>query len=447
MDLLQGPAFARAPSRLFVEVTTRCNLRCRMCVKQSPGADPREGDMLPETFSALEPAFAGLEALVLNGVGEPLLHPDIVEFIARARERMPAAAWIGFQTNGRLLDAPLALELARAGLDRVCVSIDAVSEDMFARCREGEKITQVEGALAALQEARQKTPASRLEVAAEFVLMRDNLAELPATLSWAASKGVTSAIVSHILPYGAGMAAQALYGPNTDASRQFHKDWTAKARAQGIDMESYFSLLWKYEKTDRELAVIRCVREMSDAAAAQGIPLRLRNLLHGAGPGRGEVEAVFARAEEVAQQSGIRLHLPASGPRFARRCEAVENGGAFVTWDGQVSPCYALWRKYSCHFHGRTKPVTPKFFGDLARTDILAIWNSQPYAEFRSTVVRDAYPYCTNCNVYPCSDIDNPDHGFDCYGEEVPCGDCLWCLGLLQCLGQEHSGAHHQHGG
>ena len=65
------------PSRLIVEVTTRCNLNCFMCVKQSDDSNIAEGDLSDEVFKALEPAMTNLEALILNGVGESLLHPKL----------------------------------------------------------------------------------------------------------------------------------------------------------------------------------------------------------------------------------------------------------------------------------------------------------------------------------------------------------------------------------
>ena len=97
-------ALRNHPSRLFVEVTSRCNLRCPMCVKQSGNEDALEDDMSPETFEALEPAFPYLQALILNGVGEPLMHPRLEEFIRAAKRLIPAGSWVGFQTNGHLLD-------------------------------------------------------------------------------------------------------------------------------------------------------------------------------------------------------------------------------------------------------------------------------------------------------------------------------------------------------
>src|SRR5690242_10042258 len=53
------------PSKLFVEVTTRCNLGCRMCPKQAAGCAIADGDLPPELFERMEPAFPHLDALIL----------------------------------------------------------------------------------------------------------------------------------------------------------------------------------------------------------------------------------------------------------------------------------------------------------------------------------------------------------------------------------------------
>jgi hypothetical protein len=62
------------PSKLFVEVTTCCNLQCGMCVKQNGMGGIPEGIMSTETFEQLAPAFPHLDSLVLNGLAS-LLHP------------------------------------------------------------------------------------------------------------------------------------------------------------------------------------------------------------------------------------------------------------------------------------------------------------------------------------------------------------------------------------
>ena len=432
------PALLDHPSRLFVEVTSRCNLRCPMCVKQSGLGDTVEGDMLPETFEALEPAFPQLQALILNGVGEPLMHPRLEEYIRAGKRSMPAGSWIGFQTNGHLLDKARGLSLLAAGLDRIFLSVDSTSPEQFRTVRGGGNLDHIERALRALSEAKKEHPGAVVEVGAEFVVMRDNMRELPAIVAWLAERGVTRLVVSHILPFGVAMADQPVFGINTEAAELFYAEWSARARQAGIDLRHYFKVLWKYKKSPEELRIVEFVKTMSAQALQNDIPFHVGNVM--SGEDLSQAEAVFREAETVALGVGLRLILPSLRPRSDRTCFAVKQGGAFIAWDGRVSPCHFLWRNFRCHLYGREKQVAHKFFGDLSRNAIREIWNSPAYKEFRTDVLRRRHPHCPGCNVYPCEDIDTMDFEYDCYGEAVPCGDCLWRMGLLQCMGQEDDG-------
>src|SRR4051794_29713656 len=138
-DAFVAPAFRVQPSKLFVETTTRCNLKCAMCMKQSGGAII-EGDLSMGTFEALEPAFPGLESLVLNGIGEPLLHPRLEQFITRAKSLMPSGSWVGFQSNGLLVTPLRGLSLVEAGADRICFSMDGISLETFRYLRQGGEL-------------------------------------------------------------------------------------------------------------------------------------------------------------------------------------------------------------------------------------------------------------------------------------------------------------------
>ena len=187
------PARRPHPSRLFVEVTTRCNLRCSMCVKQSSGQAMREGHMSGETFARLAPALPHLDALVLNGIGEPLLHPELERFVEVARRAMPEAGWVGFQTNGQLLGPRRAQSLAAAGIDRICISVDATSPEMFEALRGGGRHEAIEIAAASLHHAGRRR-GRPIALGVEFVAMRDNLAQLPDLVRWAARE---PALVRH----------------------------------------------------------------------------------------------------------------------------------------------------------------------------------------------------------------------------------------------------------
>jgi putative metalloenzyme radical SAM/SPASM domain maturase len=429
------PALRRYPSRIFVETTTRCNMKCQMCVKQSMGSGLVEGDLSFETFEALEPALTRAEALLLNGIGEPLLHPALESFIRRAKELMPAGSWVGFQSNGLLLDETRASSLVRAGLDRICLSLDAICPDTFRKIREGGEVKDLEQAFIALNTARKRHPDNNLQVGVEFVIMRDNIHQLPDVLRWAASQGVSFAIVSHLLPYDSSHVSQIAYDYNTQEAVDLFNAWRKRAEEQGIDITDFLHVYHcKYLRTPEEQRMVDFVLEMMAEARLRDIFLHLENLLKRDERLTYEVVRTFEAAKAIAEETGLDLRLPGAAPRNERTCDFVDNGGVFISWDGGIHPCYFLWHSFQCHFSGRKKYVNKKVFGNCNDKGILEIWNDPPYRAFREEVLKHEYPFCSNCNLIPCEYIYTDEFEQDCYTNTVPCGDCFWCMRLFQCL-------------
>jgi putative metalloenzyme radical SAM/SPASM domain maturase len=431
---LPAAALAPYPGKLFVETTTRCNLGCFMCVKQTDGCAMAEGDLTPERFAALEPAFPHLEALVLNGVGEPLLNPHLEGFIRLARGSMPADGWIGFQSNGLLLTNARAHSLVDAGLDKICLSIDAASPEMFRKVRAGGELTAIERAFAALREAKARCDRPQVQVGIEFVAMRSNLGELPAALGWAARQGASFAVVTHVLPYDERHAAESAYTPCTDEAISLFKAYQSRARSQGVDLGRYFEARWRYAPDAEERRVVHLVNALKNEARERGIFIDLKKLLLMNDAGMEETAALFAEAEAEAREHGLELRLPGVALAEKRRCSFVEEGGAFVSWEGNVSPCYFLWHKYSCFASGWQQQVQPKVFGNLDKQGILAVWNSREFRAFRENVLAYDYPNCSACSLAPCDYVQTEGFQQDCHIKEVPCGACLWCMGVFQCL-------------
>jgi len=433
-SLETGVSGRRYPSKLFVEVTTQCNLRCSMCVKQNEDGGVPEGSMSPAVFDALAPAFPHLDALVLSGIGESLLHPHLEAFIRKAKKLLPEGAWVGFQTNGMLLNDSRAASLVDAGLDRICLSLDAVSDDSFRSIREGGEMRDMESAFAALNKARSRHRKKDIRIGIEFVLMRDNLPELPDTLRWAARQGATFALVTQLLPYNKSLVSRAAYDTNTAGAISVYERWKAKAKADGVDLGRYFEIFMKYSKTDADLKILDIVEQMKNDASSQGITLHLERLLMRDEEWFGKVEEVFAEARQIASREGIDIKLPGAAPKNTRKCEFVEENGTFVSWDGDVHPCYFLWHRYRCYIGGWEKQVKPWVFGSLREKNIIEIWNDQNYRSFRENVRHYKFPFCFDCSFALCDYVQGEDFEQDCYIESVPCGACLWCTGLFQCL-------------
>jgi putative metalloenzyme radical SAM/SPASM domain maturase len=422
------------PTKLFVEVTTLCNLQCGMCVKQNGMGGIAEGSMSPETFERLVPAFPHLDTLVLNGIGEPLLHPHLESFIARARLLLPAGASIGFQSNGMALTDERAASLVDAGLDRICISLDTVSNDSFRSIRSGGEMRGIVAAFASLNKVRARRQGRELQIGIEFVLMRNNLTELPDAIRWAGRAGAGFAIVTQLMPYQKELIEQAAYDTNTTAAIAVYDRWRAKASQEGLDIRRYLDTLTKVGLTSQEERIVRLVGQMRDDAEAQGITLHLDRLLRRDEEWLLSAERVFHEARQAAGDAGVDLTLPGMAPRNTRKCEFVEGDSAFISWDGNVHPCYFLWHHYACYVGGVAKRVKPWVFGNVRDRDILSIWNDAASRSFRERVLRYKFPFCFDCGFALCDYVGEEEFEQDCYIEPVPCGACLWCTGLFHCL-------------
>ena len=97
----------RAPLRVCLWVTQRCNLRCRYCYAAPLG----ERDVPLERFRSLCKELLGLRVFdfVISG-GEPFLHPKIFEILQWFFDH---DVHVGVLTNGTLLHGDLAQRLAR----------------------------------------------------------------------------------------------------------------------------------------------------------------------------------------------------------------------------------------------------------------------------------------------------------------------------------------------
>lgn len=427
-------ALRKAPTKLFVETTTRCNLSCFMCVKQNSGSEICEGDFSPELFTRLETALPHIEGLILNGIGEPLLNPHLESFIRRAKKLMPASGWIGFQSNGLLMTHLRAVSLVDAGLDKVCISIDAIAPEQFSTLREGGDVEGIDMALSALRNAKLLCERPEVEIGIEFVAMQSNISGLPETLEWAASRGASFAIVTHVLSYDEMHAHEAVFCNVSDQALALYNSWRRRAIQAGIDIRRYSQVRWKYTRTAEEQAIVDLVEAMKADAEQQKILFDMKKLLQLEHQRLDEITEIFAAAEAVASRTGLDLRMPGIALQEQRKCSFVEEGSAFVSWNGDISPCYFLWHRYECFASGWNQTVKPKVFGNLAQQDMLQIWNSPEFTSFRKDVLAYDYPSCASCGLAPCDYVQTEEFQQDCHIRNVPCGSCLWCTGVFQCL-------------
>ncbi len=113
---------------LFIEMTNRCNERCRHC-GSSCGEGSSDGMLSGEEIKAFLKKTASQfdisELMLCITGGEPLLREDFFEIMAYARSL--GYSW-GMTSNGTLIDERTAKMLAEAGMKTISVSLDGLPE-------------------------------------------------------------------------------------------------------------------------------------------------------------------------------------------------------------------------------------------------------------------------------------------------------------------------------
>lgn len=421
------------PSRIYLETTTRCNLSCEMCVKQSSGGGIIEGDFDINLTASLDPAIPNISSIILSGIGEPLLYPDIEKLILHFSKKMKHDSYIGFQTNGMLVTREKVRSLIDAGLNLVCISVDASTSTVFKKMRNGGEITKAENAIILFKEESIALK-KKVRIGIEFVITRKNINHLIPALRIAALNGAEFAIVSHLIAYDERMTSSAAFDRNTDRAVELYEQTLRDSLKKGIDITRYFKIKWKFAHTPDEEKILKAVEAMIAEARKEGIFMHLQSIINRDSDITKNVQQVFKDARDVASELGIELNLPASMPRKEKKCEFIESGSVFISWNGDVHPCHFLWHKFQCYITGWRKYVNPVSFGNIRNESIIDIWNNDQYKKFRDTVIRYDYPLCSNCGFAPCDYIYSETFDQDCYTNTIPCCDCQWCLGVFQCL-------------
>ncbi len=362
-------------SRLYIEPTTRCNLTCRTCIRNTWAEPP--GDMTAGDFDRIREslgAFPHLRSVMFGGFGEPTLHPGLPDMIAAVHR---AGLRAELTTNGTRLDDGLSAALLESGLDRLWVSVDGADEVHFDGIRRGAGFRGVLDGLARFRE-RADRAGRTFGIGLSFVVLRRNVADLAAMDELARSVGADTILVSNVLPYSADMEKEMLC-------------------ALTLSTDTFASASPKIE--------MRLPRIDVSPATRETILLLLRGL-----------GSLTLMGNPINAETN--------------HCRFVEERTSFVRQDGAVAPCMGLLHGSKTLLYGYERALKPYVLGNIRETPLEAIWNSAEYRAFREKVRDFDFSPCHLCGG--CSLLDSNEE--DCFGSAFPaCGGCLWAQGLIQC--------------
>ncbi|MGE5655544.1 MAG: radical SAM protein [Actinomycetota bacterium] len=277
----------KLPTYVQIEPVGQCNLRCQMCSIQFrkdgfPYGPP--AFMKFETFTRIIDQFVGLQDLHLQGLGEPMMHPQFFEMIRYATER---GIRVTTNSNLTLVNQKRAELFVTSGLKCLHVSLDGATAETYEKIRVGSNFEQVTNHLKWVLEWKQKLESSYPHLHLVMVVMQQNLHELPDLVKLAHQWSVEQMFVQHLCHDFGESSLPAQYQP----MREF-------VQAQTLLAE------------DKE-----------------------------------RVEYYFGEARQLAQEFGVNLRLPRTEPRLhppgtpgQKRCDWPWKG-AYISYQGEAMPC------------------------------------------------------------------------------------------------------------
>jgi len=134
------------PINIDFEVTNACNLKCKMCPRTENIENGTFWDIgyidIDDYKNVIDEGMRwGLCAVKYNFMGEPLLHPDLVEMIKYAKQA--GVLDVMFNTNAVLLTEEMSEALIDSGLDKIFFSFDSPYKKTYESIRVGAKFKEV----------------------------------------------------------------------------------------------------------------------------------------------------------------------------------------------------------------------------------------------------------------------------------------------------------------
>lgn len=120
-------------SHLEIEITNNCNLACSIC--------PHSRMKRPKGFMSWETLKKAMESIPKDGkkrttflhmIGEPLLHPELIEMINYVSKHN---FFTSISTNAMLLDNRMAQKLLNSKVDEITLALDSLNEEVYNKIR------------------------------------------------------------------------------------------------------------------------------------------------------------------------------------------------------------------------------------------------------------------------------------------------------------------------
>jgi len=160
------------PISMSIEPTTACNLSCPECPSGLKQFTRPTGNLNAEEFDGwLREWATTLSYLNFYFQGEPFIHPKIIELISLAAKK---GIYTSTSTNAHFISPTRAKEIVYSGLDRLIVSIDGTTQEVYEQYRVNGELSKALEGVKNVVEAKQYAQSHFPKIIFQFLVVRPN---------------------------------------------------------------------------------------------------------------------------------------------------------------------------------------------------------------------------------------------------------------------------------
>ena len=230
----RGEVAARDPVCLYLETTNRCNLPCTTCPRTFEELEPA-ANMSWDLFRSIVDQYPKISRVVLHGVGEPLMVPNLPRMIRYLKDR---GTYVLFNTNGTLLNERRGRDLIASGLDELRVSLDAAEPVAFKAVRGKDAFDRIVKNVREFRALQKSLGAEKPRVSLWLTGLKETIGQLPAFVDLAAAIDVPEVHLQRMVffPDGQGLsrADQALFERVDPQEEALIREAEARAQRHGV---------------------------------------------------------------------------------------------------------------------------------------------------------------------------------------------------------------------
>lgn len=160
------------PISISFEPTTSCNLRCPEC-PSGLRAFTRPTGMLRKDFfrETIDQLYKDLSYLVFYFQGEPFLNPEFLTMVQYASSKN---IYTATSTNAHYLTDQVAKRTVESGLDRLIISIDGTTQEVYQQYRVGGRLEKVLQGTANIVKWKKELRSNTPFIIFQFLVVRHN---------------------------------------------------------------------------------------------------------------------------------------------------------------------------------------------------------------------------------------------------------------------------------